>query len=250
MPDKRRIAIIGLGMAVTPHARSLVDLARARRGRLCLQPQRGAPAGASRRSFDFPLTDSLEPIAGDASVDAVMHPDPARHPSRAGPPLRRRRQAHPPGEAAGALDRARRGPGEGGGGRRRQARRGLPAPLPRGLAGARGRGSSRASSATLAAANVICPWWRPQSYYDEPGRGTLARDGGGVLITQAIHTLDLLLSLTGPVAEVRGDLRHHRPAPHGDRGLRRRRPALRERRARRAARHDRRLPWLRRSGSS
>jgi UDP-N-acetyl-2-amino-2-deoxyglucuronate dehydrogenase len=40
-------------------------------------------------------------------------------------------------------------------------------------------------------------WWRPQSYYDEPGRGTLARDGGGVLITQAIHTLDLLLRYTG-----------------------------------------------------
>jgi UDP-N-acetyl-2-amino-2-deoxyglucuronate dehydrogenase len=40
-------------------------------------------------------------------------------------------------------------------------------------------------------------WWRPQSYYDVPGRGTLARDGGGVLLTQAIHTLDLLLSFTG-----------------------------------------------------
>ena len=46
------------------------------------------------------------------------------------------------------------------------------------------------------------PWWRPQTYYDEPGRGTLARDGGGVLITQAIHTLDLFLSLTPRVAEV------------------------------------------------
>ncbi|MCB1493622.1 MAG: Gfo/Idh/MocA family oxidoreductase, partial [Rhodobiaceae bacterium] len=46
------------------------------------------------------------------------------------------------------------------------------------------------------------PWWRPQSYYDEPGRGTYERDGGGVLISQAIHTLDLMLSLTGPVAEV------------------------------------------------
>ena len=46
------------------------------------------------------------------------------------------------------------------------------------------------------------PWWRPQSYYDEPGRGTYARDGGGVLITQAIHPIDLMLSLTGPVAEV------------------------------------------------
>ena len=41
--------------------------------------------------------------------------------------------------------------------------------------------------------------WRPQAYYDEPGRGTLARDGGGVLMTQGIHTLDLMLSLAGPV---------------------------------------------------
>lgn len=45
--------------------------------------------------------------------------------------------------------------------------------------------------------------WRPQAYYDEPGRGTRARDGGGVLLTQGIHTLDLMLSLAGPVAEVR-----------------------------------------------
>ncbi len=46
------------------------------------------------------------------------------------------------------------------------------------------------------------PWWREQAYYDEPGRGTYERDGGGVLISQAIHTLDLMLSLTGPVAQV------------------------------------------------
>ncbi|WP_319520554.1 Gfo/Idh/MocA family oxidoreductase [uncultured Martelella sp.] len=45
-------------------------------------------------------------------------------------------------------------------------------------------------------------WWRPQSYYDEPGRGTYARDGGGVLISQAIHPLDLALSLCGPVSRV------------------------------------------------
>jgi len=54
----------------------------------------------------------------------------------------------------------------------------------------------------LVAVEVNVPWWRPQSYYDEPGRGTYARDGGGVLISQAIHTMDLMLSLTGPVAEV------------------------------------------------
>ncbi|MES2416043.1 MAG: Gfo/Idh/MocA family oxidoreductase [Pseudomonadota bacterium] len=49
----------------------------------------------------------------------------------------------------------------------------------------------------LVSALASVRWWRPQSYYDEPGRGTLARDGGGVLMTQAIHTLDLMLSLIG-----------------------------------------------------
>lgn len=61
------------------------------------------------------------------------------------------------------------------------------------------------ASGTLGALGLVevnVPWWRDQTYYDEPGRGTLARDGGGVLISQAIHTLDLMLSLTGPVAEV------------------------------------------------
>lgn len=46
-------------------------------------------------------------------------------------------------------------------------------------------------------ASVRVPWWRSQAYYDEPGRGTLARDGGGVLLTQAIHTLNLFQALVG-----------------------------------------------------
>ncbi len=54
----------------------------------------------------------------------------------------------------------------------------------------------------LATVRVSVPWWRPQSYYDEPGRGTYARDGGGVLINQAIHTLDLMQMYAGAVSEV------------------------------------------------
>ena len=61
------------------------------------------------------------------------------------------------------------------------------------------------------AVEITVPWWRPQAYYDEPGRGTFARDGGGVLMTQAIHALDLALHLvdpgTGPVARVQAMLR-------------------------------------------
>ena len=55
----------------------------------------------------------------------------------------------------------------------------------------------------LHAVHLVVPWWRPQQgYYDKPGRGTMAQDGGGVLITQAIHSLDLMLSLTGPAKAV------------------------------------------------
>lgn len=54
----------------------------------------------------------------------------------------------------------------------------------------------------MATAYLVVPWWRSDDYYLEPGRGTFEQDGGGVLITQAVHSLDLMLSLTGPAAEV------------------------------------------------
>ncbi|MFZ5964835.1 Gfo/Idh/MocA family protein [Thalassococcus sp. BH17M4-6] len=55
----------------------------------------------------------------------------------------------------------------------------------------------------LGLVEITVPWWRAQGYYDDPGRGTYSRDGGGVLISQAIHTIDLALSLAGPVTSVR-----------------------------------------------
>jgi len=46
-------------------------------------------------------------------------------------------------------------------------------------------------------------WYRPPEYYaDSRWRGTRALDGGGVLMNQAIHTIDAMLWLCGPVAKV------------------------------------------------
>lgn len=56
----------------------------------------------------------------------------------------------------------------------------------------------------ILSASASIRWWRDAAYFAQPGRGTLARDGGGVLLTQAIHTLDLLLHLAGPHSAVAG----------------------------------------------
>ncbi len=57
----------------------------------------------------------------------------------------------------------------------------------------------------LTLGETTCKWWRPQSYYDEGGwKGTKALDGGGALMNQAIHNVDLLLWMMGPATRVSG----------------------------------------------
>lgn len=57
-------------------------------------------------------------------------------------------------------------------------------------------------------------WYRDQAYYDSaPWRGTWALDGGGSLMNQGIHTIDLLIHLVGEpaaVAAFQGPITHQR----------------------------------------
>lgn len=55
----------------------------------------------------------------------------------------------------------------------------------------------------LTVGDAIVKWYRTQQYYDSGAwRGTWKLDGGGALMNQAVHSVDLLLWLMGDVAEV------------------------------------------------
>ena len=55
----------------------------------------------------------------------------------------------------------------------------------------------------LVLADAYVKWFRPQSYYDQGGwRGTCLLDGGGALMNQSIHAIDLLQWYMGPVESV------------------------------------------------
>jgi len=56
----------------------------------------------------------------------------------------------------------------------------------------------------LTMGDAYVKWYRTQAYYDSgQWRGTWKLDGGGALMNQAIHSVDLLTWLMGPVAEIR-----------------------------------------------
>jgi predicted dehydrogenase len=57
----------------------------------------------------------------------------------------------------------------------------------------------------LTLGETTCKWWRSQAYYDEGGwKGTKALDGGGAMMNQAIHNVDLLLWMMGAATHVTG----------------------------------------------
>ena len=51
-------------------------------------------------------------------------------------------------------------------------------------------------------ADAYIKWYRSAEYYSRPIKGSWAGEGGGALINQAIHQLDVLLYLMGPLTRV------------------------------------------------
>jgi predicted dehydrogenase len=192
-----RVGIVGLGMAVTPHAKSLLDLKDRVQVAYAFSPSKERRTKFAER-FPFPQCDRLETILDDRSVDAVLvltppntHLDIVSRCAQAGKHVLLEKpleisiaraeqmvQACSKVKLGVVLQH-----------RFRPAAEKLREKLP--------------ELGKLVSASAAIPNWRPQSYYDQPGRGTRARDGGGVLLTQGIHTLDLFLSYTGEASDVK-----------------------------------------------
>ena len=199
---RQRVAIIVLGMAVGPHAKSLLDLA----DRLDVA-YAWSPSAERRASFaetySFPQSDSLERILADRTVSAVAilsppntHLELVQRAAAAGKHILLEKPLEVTTARAQELVRVAK-----------SADIALGVVLQHRFRPAGERLREIIAGGSLGAivnCSTTIRLWRPQSYYDEPGRGTLSRDGGGVLLTQGIHTLDLMLSLAGPITEVAG----------------------------------------------
>ena len=201
MPGRVGVGLVGLGMAVAPHALALRDLEMAGRARLI----GGFSPSADRRGafvtrWGAPAFNSLEALLAASGLDIVLVlTPPAQHlpvaeaAAAAGKHLLVEKPLEFDAARAAALVEVARRAGVTLGvvfqHRFRPAALRLKAALAAGELG-----QPLAASATIR-------WWRDAGYFAQPGRGMRARDGGGVLLTQAIHTLDLLLHLMGPVGE-------------------------------------------------
>jgi predicted dehydrogenase len=55
---------------------------------------------------------------------------------------------------------------------------------------------------TITCASVYVPWWRTDAYYKDSWHGTWKLDGGGALMNQSIHMIDMLCDLMPPIESV------------------------------------------------
>ncbi|HZP87674.1 MAG TPA: Gfo/Idh/MocA family oxidoreductase [Burkholderiales bacterium] len=194
------IGMIGLGLAVKPHALALRELTD--------QVEfigAFSPTAQRRREFEttygLPTVSAMDVLLTDPRVDALIiltpprtHAELALRAARAGKHVLLEKPIDVTLEEARAVVEGVEAAG-------RKLGVVFQHRFRNGAKTLRARLSERALGDLL---SVSCSvrWWRGPDYYAQPGRGMLARDGGGVLLTQAIHTLDVMLDLAGPAKQV------------------------------------------------
>lgn len=197
---KLKVAMIGLGMAAGHHARAMLDLSD-RIECVAAFSQTAARREAFAAQYPISTTGDLDAIFADKAIEAVLiltppssHLELVERCAAAKKHILLEKPLDISFERSEAIVRAAR-----------QAGVLLAMVLQNRFRAAALKLDEIVKSERLGQlieASVAIRNWRPQSYYDVEGRGTMARDGGGVLLTQGIHTIDLLLSYAGTPKDV------------------------------------------------
>ncbi|CDZ31408.1 Lipopolysaccharide biosynthesis protein BplA [Neorhizobium galegae bv. officinalis] len=197
---KLKVAMIGLGMAAGHHARALLDLSD-RIECVAAFSQTAARREAFAAQYPIPTTGDLDAIFADKTIEAVQiltppssHLELVERCAAAKKHILLEKPLDISFERSEAIVNAARQTGVL-----------LSMVLQNRFRAAALKLDEIVKSERLGQlieASVAIRNWRPQSYYDVEGRGTMARDGGGVLLTQGIHTIDLLLSYAGTPKDV------------------------------------------------
>ncbi|CDZ28744.1 Gfo/Idh/MocA family protein [Neorhizobium galegae] len=197
---KLKVAMIGLGMAAGHHARALLDLSDRIECVAAFSPT-ATRREAFAAEYPIPVTDDLDAIFADKAIEAVLiltppssHLELVQRCATAKKHILLEKPLDISFERSEAIVKAARDAGVL-----------LAMVLQNRFRTAALKLDEIVKSERLGQlieASVAIRNWRPQSYYDVEGRGTMARDGGGVLLTQGIHTIDLLLSFAGTPKDV------------------------------------------------
>jgi predicted dehydrogenase len=194
--------IVGAGMVARYHARAIEATSGARLAAVCRADAALATEAASE--FGVPCEASLQALLDRPDVDAVclcspsgLHPEQTLAAARAGKHVMvEKPMALRLAEADDMIAACREA-----GVRLGVALQRRTDPATRELHDAIRAGEL----GQLLLGTVSVPYFRPQSYYDSAAwRGTWSLDGGGALMNQGIHLVDLLLWLMGGEAEVVG----------------------------------------------
>lgn len=200
------VGIIGLGMAIKPHVLALRELGDSARLVAGFSPT-PARRAAFTRDYDATTVDSLDAMLSRDDIQAVLIASPprthgqlARAAAQAGKHILIEKPLDIDYPSARALvDDVERAGRTFGVVFQHRFREG--AIVLRSALAERSLGDLKSVSASIR-------WWRSYEYFAEPGRGSLARDAGGVLLTQAIHSLDLMLDLVGPIRSLTSRVRN------------------------------------------
>jgi UDP-N-acetyl-2-amino-2-deoxyglucuronate dehydrogenase len=197
---KLGVAVIGLGMAVQPHAQALLALADRATFIAGFSPSAERRA-AFEKTYRLATVDSEATLLEDPRVDVVLvltpplsHAEVALRAARAGKHVLVEKPLDVDLPKARGLVAAFAQQDRALGVVFQHRFRECPMTLKRLL--------DEGALGDLLSVSASVRWWRSREYFAQPGRGMQARDGGGVLLTQAVHTLDLLLYLVGPATSV------------------------------------------------